>query len=454
MKKKYYLYIALSVVAALVLYSCVKDYLDEPDSKGKYSNIDLTVQEAREFFEGFVTEFKVAGFSQVEEQMTRSGKSMPAIAPVWSKGRTFSLDGVPTVEIPLSTPLISVQTKKEGQTTTHFKNTIYYLLAQKTSEGEILYYEVAYTANVKWFKGHNLNNLRKLSLLDMSEFSGKITYYDTGGRLIGGRLLKDGRDVGEIKSSNVDASVHLPGKPMQTRAIVNEEVCIDITDEVEICLGPMTMSFGDGEDDWGDDGDGEEYCDTITVVVGQDCEWVTYDDTFQEIDSNGEVVFKNQSKQLTSAAITAAAIHAVAQVIADHGYVGAYCNQGVIDAFNYAYPLELFPYMSANDLVKYWGNHPNEWHPVSMSQAQGLANQGYFVVGGWIDTTVGGHGHVVLIVPGEPTQHPWNNGTTTTQTYVPNTMDTGGGGRRESSEPITSGFGSDKQADVKFYQYK
>jgi len=201
MKKTYYLYIALSVAVAVTLYACVKDYFDEPSSKGKYSNGDLTVQEAREFFEGFVTEFKVAGFSKVEEQATRSGKSMPAIAPVWSKGKSFTFEGVPTVEIPLNIPPVSVQIKKDGQEVTNFKNTIYYLLAGKTGEGEILYYVATYTADVKWFKGNNLNSLRKLSLSDMSNFSGAIRFYDLSGNLLGGKFLKDGVRTGIIKAS-------------------------------------------------------------------------------------------------------------------------------------------------------------------------------------------------------------------------------------------------------------
>lgn len=83
-----------------------------------------------------------------------------------------------------------------------------------------------------------------------------------------------------------------------------------------------------------------------------------------------------------------------------------------------------------------------------MSQAQQLANDGYFVVAGWINSS--GSGHVAVIVPGrEYAGGTWNY----KSAKVPNTMDTGAG-MRAVSQPISHSFGKTKQKDVKFFRYK
>lgn len=52
-------------------------------------------------------------------------------------------------------------------------------------------------------------------------------------------------------------------------------------------------------------------------------------------------------------------------------------------------------------MVKYWMNNPSLWQEIAMSQAQGYANQGYFVVAGWINPNSNKSGHVVIIMPGQ-----------------------------------------------------
>ena len=51
-------------------------------------------------------------------------------------------------------------------------------------------------------------------------------------------------------------------------------------------------------------------------------------------------------------------------------------------------------------MVDYWKKNPNKWEPIDQSQAQDLANAGWFAVAGLEDTP---NGHVVVIVPGTAT---------------------------------------------------
>ena len=81
-----------------------------------------------------------------------------------------------------------------------------------------------------------------------------------------------------------------------------------------------------------------------------------------------------------------------------------------------------------------------------MSQAQYWANQGYFVVAGWINPS-GESGHVVVVVPGEGLQHSGWGG------KIPHVMDTGAG-KRTVGKTINYSFGKGKISSIKYYVYK
>lgn len=99
----------------------------------------------------------------------------------------------------------------------------------------------------------------------------------------------------------------------------------------------------------------------------------------------------------------------------------------------------------ANEMVKYWRAHPEHWQPIQLSEAQDLANQGYFVVAGYVAPA--GSGHVVVVVPGGGTiSKSWGG-------LVPNTMDTGAGMRRNKTT-LNFSFGKDKKGKIEFYYYK
>lgn len=136
----------------------------------------------------------------------------------------------------------------------------------------------------------------------------------------------------------------------------------------------------------------------------------------------------------------------VKDVISKFGSTKAYCNMGVHGMFKSLFNSNDLSGKNANTMVKYWKDNPDKWEKITMSQAQKLANDGYFVVAGWINPTTGRSGHVVVIVPGTETHSgSWGK--------VPNSMDTGYKMRTES-QPLSQSFGKDKKDSTIFFKYK
>lgn len=123
----------------------------------------------------------------------------------------------------------------------------------------------------------------------------------------------------------------------------------------------------------------------------------------------------------------------------------AYCNIGVAKAFEAIFNTTELNNMRANDMVKYWNNNPQHWEKIEMTKAQSLANQGYFVVAGYINPN--GSGHVVVVVPGEEGySENWGGA-------IPNVMDTGRN-MRTDSQTINYSFNKNLIPYVEFYKYK
>ena len=151
--------------------------------------------------------------------------------------------------------------------------------------------------------------------------------------------------------------------------------------------------------------------------------------------------------QKTAAQITNAAKNAVAEMIAKHDMDEAVCNYGVNAVFKSLFGSNELDGKKANDMVRYWQNNPSHWEQISVSQAQQLANEGYFVVAGWINPNSGRSGHVVVVVPGEESYSGmWG-------CDVPTVMDTGLN-KRTSGTSIAYSFDKRKISGVKFFKYK
>lgn len=165
--------------------------------------------------------------------------------------------------------------------------------------------------------------------------------------------------------------------------------------------------------------------------------------------SSGEEFKPTSPNQRRPDEIKKAASDAVDKVLSDHNNdkVTARCNEGVRNAFYNLYKSKALYNMRANDIVKYWKNNPDQWESIEIGEAQRLANQGYFVVAGWINSK--GSGHVCLIVPGKEVKRNWEK----VSTFIPVTMDTGYN-MRSKSQPINKSFGKNKHSEVVLFKYK
>lgn len=151
---------------------------------------------------------------------------------------------------------------------------------------------------------------------------------------------------------------------------------------------------------------------------------------------------------LIPANITNAAQSVCTQLTKEEGKYKAICNFSVHRMFEHLIgPLPAGMRVKANKMTKYWIQHPEQWQPISLSQAQDYANKGYFVVIGWINPIEGESGHVMVVVPGEM-QHSGKWGK-----KVPVVLEMGKG-RRYAKTKLSTGMAPEKEQSMKVFYYK
>lgn len=145
--------------------------------------------------------------------------------------------------------------------------------------------------------------------------------------------------------------------------------------------------------------------------------------------------------------ITSAATEVCAQLTKEEGKYKAICNLSVHRMFeNLVGPLPSGMRVKANKMTKYWIQHPEQWQPISLSQAQDYANKGYFVVVGWINPIEGESGHVMVVVPGEMEYSgAWGK-------KVPVVLEMGKG-RRYAKTKMSWGVDAKKEKELKVFYY-
>lgn len=155
-----------------------------------------------------------------------------------------------------------------------------------------------------------------------------------------------------------------------------------------------------------------------------------------------------QAARPGTTAVKNAAKNAVSTIIRLYGTEKSYCNYGVQQAFKNIFgSSNLPPGMTglANDMARAWRDNPEYWQQIPLSQAQSYANDGYFVVAGYIAPE--GSGHVVVILPGIAKNSPsWG-------CNVPVTMDTGSG-KRWDNKFLSDSFGCKKKDYITYFFYK
>ncbi len=146
--------------------------------------------------------------------------------------------------------------------------------------------------------------------------------------------------------------------------------------------------------------------------------------------------------------ITSAATEVCAQLTKEEGKYKAICNLSVHRMFeNLVGPLPSGMRVKANKMTKYWIQHPEQWQPISLSQAQDYANKGYFVVVGWINPIEGESGHVMVVVPGEMEYSgAWGK-------KVPVVLEMGKR-RRYAKTKMSWGVDAKKEKELKVFYYK
>jgi len=242
MKKKYYLWLCLSAVAALVLYACVKEYLDtEPSGKVSGSEI-LSVEEAKAFFE-----------KSTSQQVTRSGEKATYggvfnpgdVTPQWGRAKTVANDKTGSVNVPI------VATIRHGALRTEMKNgkpvagivTVYQqtVVLKDAQSGAMCTYLLNLVPTLSFHRGHKNYDVNSFGNNGNGNFSGLAAYYTLDGRLI--RL--DEYNQGQLKKSVVT---------LVDRESAKKTVAAMIQG-IEIASRPNVQTRSGDEDDWSWDWD-------------------------------------------------------------------------------------------------------------------------------------------------------------------------------------------------------
>lgn len=184
-------------LAGIILYSCTKEFDWAGDQAG---NGAFTVSEAKAFFEGQERELEIPPLTTGIR--TRGGE-VPVITPQWTKGREFRDHKDAYVEVPFGLPTQKIFRVAKGESSVSdqqkYPNTDVRLLAQRTAEGDYHYFVVHITGSFDYIvKNHK--KIMRLHLDDLRQFSGEIRYFDLSGKLQRGIIMKNGRQIGTIRS--------------------------------------------------------------------------------------------------------------------------------------------------------------------------------------------------------------------------------------------------------------
>lgn len=225
MRKKFYLYACFGILTVLAIYACTKE-LDGRDSKGEAGQAgELTVIEAQAYFKDLAANFTLAAFKNPQ---TRSTGQTAVITPLWNESRTFKIGTTPMVEVPLNVlpgyTCIRKDTMDVAAMNGHASNTMTYLLAQKDDDGDIGYRVASIVAD-SLYLGDTPEKTLEMSVSKLSDFSGKILYYDVSGELLDGVVYRDGHEVAVIRPAGSAPPQNAAGAGGQTRVNAESYYC-------------------------------------------------------------------------------------------------------------------------------------------------------------------------------------------------------------------------------------
>ena len=413
----------------LAAFACVeREYLSD-------SGKALTVDAARQWYE--------ANRGSKTNVTLRAGKEDKLmLRPKWehsSSGKNATFEVVETaITSDRAFSIVDDERKGKYEETGDSR----YLLSKTTlvvrknrNTGETEGFLMTIIPDLSYLESTHFEPFKKNSYLERDKkLSGHIFYHDMEGRFVNGWRYEDGKAYAIYPiEGGKDAGIAL-----------RVADCVLEIFSITISVQTGELEYENGE---------TIYCIVLTTYT----EYLLYYNCSGDIGGGGgggDYVGSNDpnviapggggstSNQSTPTKITSAAKNAVDAVKNSDATntMKARCNEGVKNAFKEVYgPLATeLDNKSANDIVKYWRNS-SKWESISLSQAQILANQGWFVVAGWENPF--GSGHVVVIVPGTEIDG-W-----------PVCMDTGVN-KRWDSNGLNYSFGKDKRNDVEYYIYK
>lgn len=184
----------LALTAGIILSSCLKNRDGDLTPAPRFS-----VEEAEAFFEDQALLLQLPYKSG---QPTKAGAQWPVATAKWREARSFTLHGRLLVETPFdSIPYASrcMLPHRDSLPDPSEKtlNTALKLLAEKLDEGIIRYRVIEITAD-STYSGKIGEELDRLSLSCLDDFSGEIRYFDLEGNYLNGIIFREGETVGSI----------------------------------------------------------------------------------------------------------------------------------------------------------------------------------------------------------------------------------------------------------------
>ncbi len=467
-----------------MLFLCVAGFaacVYEAELKPGKNDVDFSVSDARDFFEKNADEFNLSDLISPPEEAVRSGE-LPdlVLTPLWQTAKTYDAEHSDVVNVPIMTSSLLLVRRHDNKDSlpTHSYNMSLEsrLVVEKQPDGSVKMYTTTLVPDYSYLLGRREESRY---LHPDNDFTGMVIRSSLDGVVEDVWYYKDGvrlypmdavRELPEGTTDYIRLDGQEPWSPRSfagTRSSSEEnrpqdKIWGDLNPNCETCV-----KYGYACEEHG-------YWTGDAVVIGKKPK-PSYPPFFYIPQQppppppptipigpggtggpgGGNPGDQNQdqnptSDQRTPKQITDAVKKSVDGIIQSDnppGSMTAKCNFGVRDAFkNFTNNSTELNNMRANDMVKHWQSSPN-WQSISMSQAQDLANQGYFVVAGKGNPS--GSGHVVVVVPGTATTQNWNGGSAS----VPNVMDTGLR-KRTKSQPINYSWGTKDHSGIEFYKYK
>jgi len=270
MKKRILLFLFFLLGGVLVFFACQQ----ESRMAGDRENRGITIEEARSFFEGFITEFEVFPFT------TNSGRSSQLeeiiVLPRWDKATEIDLNGIPTIEVPYNTNYSSIRYADDPKNAVPLNqrlNARHSMVIQTHADGEITFYTMVMIGTQEYLTGQR-KALKRATLSHLDTFIGEIRFYTMAGEFVAGYLYRNGQCAGTItREAPLPGQEYLvlPLQPVMTRYYITQRVCDTYVTEREVCTMVEVPGASEdyGEPEWKcwTVTDTETYCYDVSVWV-------------------------------------------------------------------------------------------------------------------------------------------------------------------------------------------